>query len=119
MPHIVDQFQSLEDIGWYSSSYLMAMSIVKMIWGVLYTFYPAKWMFLLGLATFEIGSLICGLAPSSAVLILGRCIAGIGGANVDTGAIVILMYVVPVPKQAMYMSFLGSVRGVTSAAGPP
>lgn len=119
MPRITDQFHSLNDIGWYSSSYLVAMSAVKMLWGKLYTFYPAKWMFLAGLVIFEIGSLVCGIARSSVVLILGRCIAGLGGSSIDSGAIIILTYIVPLSKRAMYMSFLGSVRGITAAAGPP
>jgi MFS family permease len=119
MPRITDEFHSLDDIGWYSSSYLVAMSAVKMLWGKLYTFYPAKWVFLSGLLIFEIGSLICGIAPNSIALILGRCIAGLGGSSIDSGSIVILTYIVPLHKRAMYMSILGSVRGITAAAGPP
>ncbi|KAJ5354281.1 hypothetical protein N7541_006845 [Penicillium brevicompactum] len=119
LPRITDEFHSLDDIGWYSSSYLVAMSAVKMLWGKLYTFYPAKWMFLTGLFIFEVGSLICGLAPNSLALILGRCIAGLGASSIDSGAIIIITYIVPLHKRAMFMSILGSVRGITAAAGPP
>jgi MFS family permease len=39
---------------------------------------------------FEIGSLICAVAPSSTVLIVGRAIAGIGVAGIFSGAMVII-----------------------------
>ena len=73
-----------------------------MPWGKLYTFYPAKWMFLSGLVIFEIGSLVCGIAPSSVVLILGRCIAGLGAASLDSGAIIVLTYIVPLSKRYVH-----------------
>ena len=37
---------------------------------------------------FAIGSLLCGIAPNSRALILGRAIAGVGSAGVATGSTV-------------------------------
>ncbi|KAH8434005.1 putative MFS multidrug transporter [Aspergillus melleus] len=119
IPRITDEFHSLNDIGWYSSSFMLTMCATKMLWGKLYMFYPAKWVFLSGLALFELGSLICGVAPSSVALIIGRCVAGIGASSIDSGAIVIVLYIVPLRKRPLFISCLGSVRGITSAAGPP
>ncbi|PYH98230.1 hypothetical protein BO71DRAFT_480585 [Aspergillus ellipticus CBS 707.79] len=46
----------------------------------LFTFYSVKWVFLAGLFVFEQGSLVCGVAPTSTTLIVGRAVAGgIGG----------------------------------------
>lgn len=45
-----------------------------------------KWVFLMALLIFEIGSLICGVAPTSTALIVGRSIAGLGSAGMFTGA---------------------------------
>ncbi len=41
---------------------------------------------------FEFGSLICALAKSSEMLIVGRAIAGMGAAGLFSGALVILTY---------------------------
>lgn len=38
-----------------------------------------KWVFILLICIFELGSLICGVAPNMNVLILGRAVAGVGG----------------------------------------
>ncbi|TVY39366.1 Efflux pump [Lachnellula subtilissima] len=39
---------------------------------------------------FEIGSLICGIAPSSIALVIGRAVAGIGGAGIFSGGLTIV-----------------------------
>jgi len=59
----------------------------QLIYGKLYTFFPLKWVFFAAVAVFEIGSLICGVAPISDVLIIGRAVAGLGSAGINAGYI--------------------------------
>jgi MFS family permease len=51
-----------------------------------------KGTFLFAIGVFELGSLICGAAPSSVALIVGRAIAGIGVGGIFSGALVISAY---------------------------
>jgi len=51
-----------------------------------------KGTFLAAICIFEIGSLICALASSSTVLIIGRAIAGIGVGGLFSGALVIIAH---------------------------
>lgn len=51
-----------------------------------------KWAFLAAIFVFELGSLICGVAPNSSTLIGGRAIAGCGVAGIFSGALVILSF---------------------------
>ena len=51
-----------------------------------------KGTFLTAIGIFELGSLICGVAPSSKALIIGRAIAGIGVGGIFSGAVVISAY---------------------------
>ena len=55
-------------------------------------------MFFLGV--FELGSLLCGVAVSSKMLIIGRAIAGIGGSGLLNGGLTIIRACVPVEKSA-------------------
>ncbi|KAJ5456026.1 Efflux pump roqT [Penicillium daleae] len=77
-----------------------------------------KWSFLVAVGIFEIGSLICGVAPSSTVLIIGRAIAGIGVAGIFSGALVIISMTVPLPKRPLVFGVYGVVWGVSSIVGP-
>lgn len=67
------------------SSRLMSGSFQPMF-GKLYTLFPAKILILASLATFIAGTLLCALAPSSPVFILGRAITGFATAAVISGA---------------------------------
>ena len=49
-----------------------------------------KWAFLASVLVFELGSLICGVAPNTNTLIAGRAVAGIGVGGIFSGTLVIL-----------------------------
>lgn len=63
-----------------------------------YTFYVVIWVYLAALFLFELGSLICGVAPSSTALIVGGAIAGKGGGGVTNGSLLVIVYSVPSRK---------------------
>jgi predicted MFS family arabinose efflux permease len=49
--------------------------------GQLLVVVPSKWVFLSSIGIFEVGSLVCALAPTIEALIVGRAVAGIGAAG--------------------------------------
>jgi MFS family permease len=53
-------------------------------------FFPSKAGIIFAVLVFELGSLICGVAPSMSVLIFGRAVAGLGAAGIFTCGVVIL-----------------------------
>lgn len=118
IPRITDQFQAIEHVGWYGSAYLLTTCAVQLIFGKLYTFYSAKWVYLFAIFLFEVGSLVCGATPNSVGLILGRAVAGLGAAGVFSGALLIINRSVPLRQRPMYMGIIGSMYGIASVAGP-
>ncbi|KAH3986228.1 hypothetical protein HBH98_031360 [Parastagonospora nodorum] len=118
IPRITDQFKALNDVGWYGSSYLLTTCATQLIYGKFYTFYSIKWVYLIALAIFELGSLICGVAPNSTALIIGRAVAGVGAAGIFSGAILIIASTVPLRKRPTYMGLIGGMYGIASVAGP-
>jgi MFS family permease len=73
---------------------------------------------LIALFIFEVGSLICGVAPNSTALIIGRAAAGIGAAGVFSGAILIISLTVPLRQRSTYVRLTGAIYGIASVAGP-
>jgi MFS family permease len=118
IPKITDQFDSIKDIGWYGSAYLLTSTALQPTFGRIYTIFNIKWMFLSAICVFELGSLICGVAPSSTALIIGRGIAGLGCAGIFSGAAVILAYSLPLAKRPAAFGLLGGMWGISSVAGP-
>ena len=118
IPAITDDFHSLGDVGWYGSAYMLTVCGFQLFFGRVYTFYNPQRVFLFAIALFEVGSAICGAAPNSTVFIIGRAVAGIGGAGAFSGAIVIIIYVVPLHKRPILQGLVGAIFGVASVAGP-
>lgn len=118
IPSITDHFHSLNDVGWYASAYMLPMAACMLPMGRVYTFYSPKWVFLANITVFELGSLICGLASSSVMLIVGRAIAGLGSSGIMSGAITIIVHILPLHKRPAWTGFMGVVFGVSSILGP-
>lgn len=83
------------------SAYLFTLCAFQPIIGKIFTLLPIKYVYLGSLLTFEIGSAICGFAPNSICLILGRAIAGIGAAGDFSGGLTIIAHTVPLEKRPM------------------
>ncbi|KAM0298605.1 hypothetical protein ACHAPM_008679 [Fusarium culmorum] len=118
IPQITNDFQSLGDIGWYGSAYMLTTAAFQLIFGRIYRFYDLKKTFLACILTFEIGSAICGAAPNSVAFIVGRAIAGIGAAGIMTGSMMSIIPMVPLHKRPLFQSMFGMVFGVSSVVGP-
>jgi MFS family permease len=100
LPKIVSDFDALSQVTWVASgckwlrttgslTYVSINSSTDFLtnagfmltFGQILAVAPTKWVYLAAIAIFEIGSLICGVAPTMEVLILGRTIAGTGAAG--------------------------------------
>jgi MFS family permease len=73
------------------------------MWEKIYKFVSLKLSLLAAITTFEVGSLICAVEPTSNTLIVGRTIAGVGAAGCSPGASTILGYAaVPAKRPNVY-----------------
>lgn len=118
VPKITDDFNSLDDVGWYGSAYLVANCATQLFYARIYTFYSPKWVFMSGLLFFEVGSALCGAAPNSPAFIIGRAIAGVGTSGVSSGVIVILIPLVPLRRRGMLQGLVGAIFGIAAVIGP-
>ena len=118
IPKITEEFSSLNDIGWYGSAFFLTIAGFQAAWGKAYRYFPLKTTFLVSVFIFELGSLICGVAPNSVALIVGRAIAGVGGAGIASGVYTIIAFSAAPSRRAVFTGILGAVYGVASVIGP-
>lgn len=118
IPKITDEFGGLNDVSWYAAAYFMTFGATQTSAGKLYKYSDIKWSFLGSMLIFEVGSLICGVAPNSKSLIVGRAIAGLGGAGLSVGGTSIITFSVPPKQRPMMMGIIGSTYAVAAVLGP-
>lgn len=118
IPNITTVFDSLGDVGWYGSSYLLTTTSLQPSFGKIYTYFDVKYTYLFAVVIFEVGSIICAAATSSPMFIVGRAVAGAGAAALFSGGMNIIGYSVKLQKRPIYIAALSSMFGIASVVGP-
>lgn len=120
------------------------VAATQSMWGRAYKYFPMKWVFMLTIFVFELGSLICGetspflffqsgpgclkkaaadglvvaVAPSSNAFIAGRAITGAGAAGTFAGCYVIIAFSSRPKNRPAFTSLLSATFAVASVVGP-
>ncbi|MGW6277154.1 MFS transporter [Kribbella sp. NPDC055071] len=101
-------------LAWVMNAYLIAFAGLLLLAGRIGDLIGSKRVFLAGLGLFTAASLLCGVSGSSAVLIAGRFLQGVGGALAS--AVILGMIVNLYPRPGEQARAMG-VYGFTSASG--
>jgi MFS family permease len=118
IPKITEDFPGLDLVSWYSAAFFLTNGGFQSSWGKAYRYFPLKLTFLTTVLVFELGSLVCAVAPNSTVFIIGRALNGLGAAGIGTGAYTIIAFITPPNKRAMYTGFVGMSFGIACVVGP-
>ncbi|KAL3426835.1 efflux pump [Phlyctema vagabunda] len=118
IPRITSDFHSLQDVGWYGSTYLLSSCALQPLAGKIYTNFGTKISFLSFLGLFEFGSTLCGAAQSSNMLIIGRFVAGLGSSGLVNGALTIIAASAPMPKRPALMGIMMAFAQLGIIGGP-
>ena len=118
VPSITDHFHTVADVGWYSSAFRLCVCAFQFVFGKAYTLFAVKRVFLLANAISIAGSLLCGAATTSTMLVVGRAVAGLGSAGLLAGCFVIPVQSIPLRRRPMFFAGMGGIEGVATLAAP-
>ena len=106
-------------LQWVVDAYNLVYASLLLTAGGLADIYGRRRIFVLGIVLFTIGSLVCGLAPNAAVLVLGRGIAGLGAALEIPTSLAILTVAYPDTRErARALGLWASCNGLAFVIGP-
>lgn len=118
MPTIVAQFGGLDIYSWVFSIYMLASTTTVPIYGKLSDVYGRKRLYLVSMALFLFGSVLCGLAGSMEQLILFRAIQGLGAGGVLPLVFTIVGELFNLEERAKMQGLFSGVWGVSAVIGP-
>lgn len=119
IPHISGYFAATADEAkWIVTSYMVANACMIMLAGWLESLLGRKLFIKICISIFTIGALVCTLAPSLNIMVLGRLIQGIGGGPMTPISQTVLLSAFPPEKKGLAMSLFGFAVMVCAILGP-
>jgi len=119
LPHMAGNLGASNDEStWVLTSYLVSNAIVLPISGWLAASFGRKRFFLLCIFLFTLSSLLCGAAPSLAMLILFRILQGAGGGGLQPMAQAILADTFPPQQRGLAFALYGITAIMAPTIGP-
>jgi EmrB/QacA subfamily drug resistance transporter len=118
LPTIIGSLHGMQHFAWVATGYLLASMVSMPIWGKLSDAYGRKRFFILGMAIFITGSVLCGQSHSMTELILFRAFQGLGAGAMMPISQAIIGDIFPPARRAKWSGALMSVFAVSTIIGP-
>ena len=105
-------------LAWVVNAYLLTFGGFLLLSGRMGDLVGTRRVFQTGVASFTCASVLCGLAPTSGLLVAGRAVQGLGGAAVSAVALSLIVGLFSDPaERARAMGFFGFVMSGGGAVG--
>src|SRR3954470_915548 len=119
LPAISDDLGTgLADQQWVVEAYLLGLVALLLVGGSLGDQFGRRRIFILGLGLFGVTSILCGIAPSSGVLIGSRALQGFAGALLVPGSLAILAASFEGAERGKAVGTWTAWTGIATVVGP-
>ena len=103
---------------WVVNAYQLAVTVTLLPFASMGDIYGHRRVYIWGLVVYTAASLVCALAPSLPVLVLGRVLQGFGGAGIMSVNGALVRFIYPRNELGRGIGFNALVVAGSSAAGP-
>ncbi|HTJ25227.1 MAG TPA: MFS transporter [Candidatus Limnocylindria bacterium] len=103
---------------WVVEGYALFLASLILLGGSLGDLFGRRRMFVLGVAIFALASLLCALAADVDVLVLARCVQGIGAALAMPESLALISATYTGTERGRAIGTWSGFASITSAAGP-
>jgi len=110
---------SVAQLQWTVDAYTLVLASLLLLAGSTADRVGRRRVFMIGLAAFGLGSLLCSLAPTAGWLIAARAVQAVGGTMLNPVAMAIVATTFPDrAERARAIGVFGSMSGLALALGP-
>ena len=119
LPQIQKDFSiSLKDLEWITSLYALIFGSFLLSWGKLSDEFGRKLIFMAGISTFIVGSIIDGFSLNLSQMLVGRVIQGFGAAMASPSTLSILTTTFTGKSRNVAFGIWGATAGAAAVLGP-
>jgi EmrB/QacA subfamily drug resistance transporter len=118
LPTIAVELDGVQHFTWPVTAYMLSSTIALLIFGKLADIYGRRKVFLFGIITFILTSVLCGMAQTMDQLIIFRGLQGIGGGAISSVTFIIVGDLFSSRERGKYMGILASMFALASVIGP-
>lgn len=105
-------------VQWLTTGFTLVNAIMIPVTAYLTDKHSTKILYIISMAIFAIGSLMAGIAPDFAVLLIGRLLQAAGAGILMPMVMTVLMLTFPVERRGSAMGIFGIVIAFAPAIGP-
>ncbi|MFE7168994.1 MFS transporter [Streptomyces sp. NPDC057616] len=113
-----DLHTNLAALQWTVNAYMLTLAGLILLGGSLGDHYGRRKVFVIGVVWFAAASLLCGLAPTSGILIAARALQGIGGALLTPGSLALIQASFHPDDRGRAVGLWSGFGGIGAAVGP-
>ncbi len=114
-----DLHASLAGLQWIADAYLLVIASLLLLTGSMADRFGRKRLFMIGLAGFSLGSLLCSLAPDTGSLVALRMLQALGGSMLTPVSLSIVRNTFTDPRErANALGIWSGIFGIATACGP-
>jgi EmrB/QacA subfamily drug resistance transporter len=119
LPSIMDDFAiDAATVSTLVTLYLGAVTIALLASGSLGDRYGQRPVFLVGVVAFALSSLLAGLAPSFAILTIGRVLQALSGALISTTSVALVRSLAPPDRRGAAFGLFDMLVSISAAIAP-
>lgn len=109
---------STATVQWLTTGFLMVNGIMIPVSAFLSSRFPTKWLYIVAMSIFEIGTILAWTAPNFVTLLSGRLVQAVGVGIAMPLLQTIMLTIFPANKRGAAMGMAGIVVGLAPALGP-
>src|SRR3989475_4945207 len=113
-----DLHATITDVQWVVEAYALFLGALILVGGSMGDQFGRKRVFLFGVMSFTVASILCGLATSPRLLIVGRALQGIGAAFLVPGSLAIISATFDDAERGRAIGTWSAFSAITTAIGP-
>jgi MFS family permease len=118
LPTIARALDAGPSYVWVANIYFLTGAVFQPFLAQLSDLYGRRWVFLIILAIFLLGSGLCGGATSAEMLIAARAVQGVGAGGINMLVDLIICDLVPIRERSKFLGIIFGCIGIFTSVAP-